>query len=161
MTDECEMPEPSPEHSKLMKSVGIWDVTAHVYMDPTSPPLVSQATDTVEAIGPFWLLSSYRGEFMGAPYRGQCQVGFDPTKGVYCSTWLDQMSPIMVHMEGNYDEAGTLLTLQGEGPGMTGDMCTWRLEQNDIDDDARKVRMFVENEGEDVLIMEWDYKRRA
>ena len=144
-----------------MKGVGVWDVTAHVYMDPAAPPLVSAATDTVEALGPFWLLCSYRGEFMGAPYRGQCQMGYDSGKGQFVSTWIDQMSPALIAMEGGFDQTGKILSLRGMGPGMTGEMVTWRHEQEEIDDDNKKVKMFIECEEGDLLIMEWDYTRRS
>lgn len=161
MSSDCEMPEPTAEHNRLMGSVGTWDVTCKVYMDPGSPPAESQATDTIEAIGPFWVVSAYRGEFFGAPYRGQCQVGYNVEKKCYTSTWIDQMSPLMIQMEGNFDEAGTCLTMRGEGPGMTGELVTWKLVENHIDENSKESKMFIEAPDGDVLLFEWVYTRQA
>jgi hypothetical protein len=160
MSSECQMPEPTPEHMELMKSIGVWDVTAYIYMDPSAPPTLSKATDTVEAVGPFWLLCAYRGEFMGSPYRGQCQVGYNEKKGVFTSTWIDQMTPTLILMEGNKDESGKMI-LKGEGPGMTGELETWRYEQVELDENSKRVEMFIEGEEGDVLVMAWDYVRRT
>ena len=160
MTEECQGIPPAPQHEKLMESAGEWDVSARFYMDPSQPPVETSATDSISAVGSFWVVGDYNGDFMGMPFRGVSQVGWDPRIQKYVSTWIDAMSPFMYRFEGDWD--GGMLKMEGMNPNpMTGEDCKWRIEEEHPDRDNRTMRMYVEMGGQEVQTFEMTYKRKS
>lgn len=163
MSDQpCAMQEPMPQHKKIMKGVGTWDVACKYFMDPTGGPMESTATDTVEALGGFWTVSNFEGNMMGAPFTGKSILGYDPMRGKYVSTWIDSMMPNFWYMEGDFDESGETLNLTGKGPDHTGQgMTDWRITMTVVSDDEQVMRMFMSMpDGSEVMAMENTYTRR-
>ena len=48
---DCEMPGPSPEHQKILKAVGNWNIKSKFFMGPDAPPMEGEATETVTVLG--------------------------------------------------------------------------------------------------------------
>ena len=108
-------PQPTKEHQHLMKGVGDWEGTMTMFgMGPE--PMKSEAHETVEAIGGFWLISRFRCDFAGTPFEGSAVTGYDPKKKKYVGTWIDSMSNYITVMEGDFDEATRTLTMHFMGP---------------------------------------------
>ena len=125
---EPPMPQPTEEHELIQKGVGEWEGTITMMM-PGMPEMKSRATETVEAHGPFWAISTFNSEFMGMPYSGHGNHGFDPGKGKYLGTWIDNMSPTLSIMEGEYDDESKMIVMHWEGPDMTGKVVPHRSER--------------------------------
>lgn len=126
------MEAPTPQHTMLQKSVGQWEGTVTMHwpgMEGSTP-----ATDTVTSFGPFWTISNFQSEIMGAPYQGQGMTGYDPKQKKFVGTWIDSMSSTLSLMEGSYDEAENKLVMEWEGPDMTGAMAKHRSETIHADD---------------------------
>ena len=48
-------------------------------------------------------------------------LGYDPAKGRFVGTWIGSMMTHLWVYDGELDPAGRVLTLNSEGPSMTGD----------------------------------------
>lgn len=162
MSEDCAMPEPSPEHALIQKSIGVWDVKCKFFMGPDAPPGEMDATDTVTAVGPFWNVGLFEGDFMGMPFTGQSQLGYSPQEGCYVSTWIDAMSTFLFVMKGNMDEASNTLNLTGEAPNPAdGKIVPQRICHEFLDDNSHKMSMFMTLEHGEIKTFEMDYTRRS
>lgn len=111
-TTEQQMPQPTAEHQRITAMAGKWKVHCTFWMDPSQPPMECDATETFEAVGPFWVVSKYETDFMGMPFVGRCSMGYDPHRKVYVSTWVDCMTPVLFSFTGNMK--GDTLVMTGE-----------------------------------------------
>ena len=84
---EMAMPKPGPEHAMLMKSVGTWDAKVH------SMGQESKGVQVTSALGQFFVVDEFKGEFGGMPFAGRGINGYDPIKKQFVSMWADSMSP--------------------------------------------------------------------
>lgn len=138
------MPQPTAEHERLAEHVGVWDVECEFFMGPEQPPMRVQARETVEMLGGFWTLGRFESEMFGAPYQGRATVGYDPTQGKYVSTWVDTMTPMLYSFSGEFDAAGKLLEMRGEGPDcQSGGMASYRTTEEHVSPDERVFEMFM------------------
>ncbi len=162
MNQECQMPQPSAEHTFIQKHIGVWDVKCRFFMAPDAPPVESNAVDTVTGIGAFWNVGRFEADFMGMPFVGASQLGFLPEEKCYVSTWIDAMSTFLFVLKGNFDASGKVLNLQGMAPNPAdGAMVPQRVEHEFIDDNNQKMRMFMTLEHGEVKSFEMDYTRRS
>jgi hypothetical protein len=137
-------PQPTAEHEKLAEHVGVWNVDCTFYMDPSQPPLKSQATDTVEMFGPFWTQGNFRSDFFGVPYQGLATLGYDPGTGRYVSTWIDSMKPQMLYLTGGFDASGAVLEMTGESfDACTKQLTKYRTREEHRGRDERVFEMFM------------------
>ena len=51
MSEEFQPPQPTKEHLMLKEMAGKWNVHCTYFMDPSQPPMETEATDTAEMIG--------------------------------------------------------------------------------------------------------------
>jgi hypothetical protein len=117
VAQEPPMPQPTAEHQRLKEDVGTWDAQVKMWMGP-GEPVVSQGTETVSMVGPFWQVSKFEGSMMGQPFTGTGWMGWDPAKKQYVSTWIDSMTPTVSHGSATWDEATKSYrgTMDGVGP---------------------------------------------
>lgn len=156
----CQTPEPTAQHTELMKAVGTWDVDGKMYMEPGGEPMPTKSVETISALGPWWIIGEFEGEMFGMPFHGRSTVGYDPFKERYVSTWCDSMSPSLFHMTGQKE--GDTLTMEGEGvdPG-SGAPAIYKYTHKTVDDDTSDFKMFLAGpDGSDVLLFEMTYHRR-
>lgn len=106
------MPQPTAEHNELLKMVGKWKVHCKFFMEPGQPPMETEASETVEAVGGFWLVCKFDSNFMGAPFSGRATMGYEPHAQRYVSTWIDSMSSALFHMTGS--KRGDTVEMKGE-----------------------------------------------
>ena len=81
------MPQPTAEHKLLQDLVGNWKVACKFYMDPSQPPMETNATEKVDLIGDFWTVSRFETQMMGAPFVG-CGIGGADSSFFMCSPSL-------------------------------------------------------------------------
>lgn len=158
-TAEFPMPQPTAEHLRIQAMVGKWNVKCSFYMDPTQPPMVCDAVEIYEAMGPFFAVSKYETMFMGAPFVGRCTIGYDPNLKKWVSTWVDCMSPVLFHMTGT--EKGDTLTMSGQAWScMTNQISTHRSTNRKISANETVMEMFLTMpNGVEVKTMTMHYKR--
>jgi len=114
--------EPQKEHLWLQKLVGEWTYEIEVKMGTERPAEKSTGTESVRSLGGLWILAEGQGEMPGCGRATTLMtLGYDPQKQQYVGTWIGSM---MIHLwvydGGELDLAETVLTLNSEGPAMTG-----------------------------------------
>lgn len=153
------MPQPTAEHRSLKEHAGKWKVACKFYMDPSQPPMETQATETVEMVGDFWTLSRYESDMMGMPFVGRATVGYEPHTGKYVSTWVDSCSPTLFRLAG--EQKGDTLTMRGKAWScMTNSELEHRTTEKRISKDERLFEMFCTMpDGTEIKMMSNHYKR--
>ena len=125
MMKMIEAASPNDHHKKLAQYLGTWDAVSSFWMEgPDKPPVPGKATArfTWGFDGRF-LKQEYQGYFKGMPYTGFGFNGYDNLKKVYTQFWIDNTSTAMYTASGDFDSAGTSLTLTGKmDDPMTGEM---------------------------------------
>lgn len=121
--DEAPMPapaQPTHEHQWLKQFVGEWDVKSEMKFAPDQPAIQGEGTESVRAVGEFWILSELKGEMPGggAMMSAFMTVGFDPEKNIFVGSWIDSVHPIFWNYTGSLDSTGKILTLEADGPNL-------------------------------------------
>jgi Protein of unknown function (DUF1579) len=111
-----EFPQPQKEHQWLQQLVGEWEADVEMFMEPGQPPVKSSATESVRAVGGFWIVAESHGNMMGHPFTGLMTLGYDVETAQYVGTWVDSMNGYLWKYEGTRDPTGKVLTLRAEGP---------------------------------------------
>lgn len=125
---------PRKEHQWLAQLEGTWDVTGQCVMDPKAAPKNVIGTECSKAIGGYWAVCKFEGRIdgqqqgkevtnekvagagQGMQFCGFMTIGFDVKSEKFIATWIDSTSNHMWRYEGELDDAGKVLTLEGEGP---------------------------------------------
>ncbi len=116
------MAEPQKEHQWLQKLVGDWTLEAEATMAPGEPPAKTTGTESVRSIGGLWIVAEGEGEMPGGGAGTSIMtLGYDPQKERYIGTWIGSMMTHLWLYEGSLDADERRLTLDSEGPGMSGD----------------------------------------
>jgi hypothetical protein len=112
------MPEPTKEHIWLQQFVGEWETEAEITMDPSQPPMKGKGTESVRALGGFWVVGEGTGTMEGMPgtMKSVLTLGYDPAAKKYIGSWIDSMTSTYWKYEGSVDASGKTLTLDTEGP---------------------------------------------
>lgn len=105
-----DFPKPGKEHDWLKQLEGEWDCAAEFYHGPE--PMKMKATESARmSLNGFWLTTTFKGEFFGAPFEGRVVLGYSPYKKKYVGTWVDSMIPHLFASEGELDAAGKVLSM--------------------------------------------------
>jgi hypothetical protein len=134
-----------------------------MWMSPGAQPLKSKAVETNKLFGDFWLMSEFAGDIGGMKFTGHMLLGYDPVKKKYVGTWVDTLSPHLMTMEGDYDEATHTSTMIGQGIDMEGKPSKSKMVTRYESDDEKTFEMYMEKAGaadEWEKHMEVKYKRR-
>jgi hypothetical protein len=114
--------EPQQEHHWLQKLVGEWAYESEALMGPDQPPAKFTGTESVRSLGGLWVLAEGQGEMPGGGTATMLMtLGFDPQRKRFVGTWIGSMMTNLWVYDGRLDAAGTVLTLDAEGPSMAGD----------------------------------------
>ncbi|KLU06771.1 hypothetical protein RISK_001085 [Rhodopirellula islandica] len=122
------MPKPTQEHQWLQQFSGVWTTKSESSMGPDQPPVQSEGKMTSRMLGGFWLTNTMEGDYAGTPMHGIQTIGFDETKQKYVGTWIDSVTSMMWHYEGQVDSTGKILTLEAEGPNFMSDGTATKFE---------------------------------
>jgi hypothetical protein len=114
--------EPQKEHHWLQKLVGEWTYETAAIVGPDQPPEKSTGTESVRSLGGLWILAEAQGEMPGCgPVTMIITLGYDPEKQRYVGTWIGSMMTYLWMYNGEMDAHERVLTLNSEGPAMSGD----------------------------------------
>jgi hypothetical protein len=118
----CLPAQPQKEHQWLQKLVGEWTYEIEAMMEPDQPPEKSTGTETVRSLGGVWILAEGQGEMpSGGASTTLMTLGYDPQKQRYVGTWVGSMMTYLWVYDGELDAGETVLTLNSDGPAMTGE----------------------------------------
>lgn len=114
--------EPQKQHQWLQKLIGEWTYETEVTMGTDQPPEKSTGTERVRSLGGLWVLAEGESEMPGCGHATTLMtLGYDPQKQQYVGTWIGSMMTYLWRYEGELDAGEKMLTLNSEGPAMTGD----------------------------------------
>jgi hypothetical protein len=106
--------EPQKEHQWLQILVGEWTLE-----DDKAP---GQWTESVRSLHGLWILAEGQGEMPGGGAATTVMtLGYDPQKKRYVGTWIGSMMTHLWIYDGELDATGKILTLNSEGPDMSGE----------------------------------------
>ncbi|MDV2997090.1 MAG: hypothetical protein N4J56_006795 [Chroococcidiopsis sp. SAG 2025] len=114
--------QPQKEHNWLQKLVGEWTYEIEVKMESDLPVEKATGTESVRSLGGLWILAEGQGEMPGCgAATTMMTLGYDPQQQRYVGTWIgSMMTYLWVYDGGELDAAQRVLTLDSEGPVMTG-----------------------------------------
>ena len=154
---------PGPAHKALDALAGNWKAEVKCWMEPGSPPQVSQATAKARwTLSGRFLEEEFHGEMMGKPFTGKSLMGYDNTKQTFNSVWVSDMQTSMFTSEGKGDNGYKVITLEGKSTcAATGRKdipikSVFRL----ISPDKHVFEMFDGSKGENAKTMEITYTRQ-
>ena len=106
---------PGPQHKLLDATVGSWDCTSRMWMNPDSLPMESKATSEKQwVLGGRYVQEEATGMMMGTPFHGIGLTGYDLINQEYMNVWLDEMSTSMMISHGQVDPTGKIFTYYSE-----------------------------------------------
>ncbi len=106
---------PGPAHKALDALVGNWKAEVKCWMDPASPPNVSQGTaKTGWILNGRFLEEEFHGEMMGKPFNGRSLLGYDNIKQTFNTVWISDMQTSIFTSEGKGDNGYKVITLEGK-----------------------------------------------
>jgi len=158
-TTEQPMPQPTQEHQRIQAMTGRWNVRCTFYMDPSAPPMECEAVETYEPVGPFWVVSRYEADFMGAPFVGRSTLGYDSNRKCWVSTWIDSMTTSLFSFTGNM--RGDTLEMEGDAWScMTNQMARHRTTNRSLGENEWVMEMFLTlPDGTETKMMRAHYRR--
>ena len=155
--------QPKKQHRLLARLAGIWNAEIDYIDFNTGKPAKSKGTSIRrQPLGELWLVENFQASIMGTPIKGMSTTGYDPIKKKLVGTWVDSMSPHMMIVEGNWDEAGKVMTLSGMGVGADGrpakNTYVWTIQDENRHVFEHFTRM---PDGKDVKIVTMTMTRRT
>lgn len=150
------------EHKWLQQIAGEWTYESEAVMGPDKPPMKSNGTERVRAIGDYWILAEGQGIMPdGEPATMVITAGYDPDAKKFVATWFGSMMPkLWVY---DCSREGNTLNMDAEGPSMTGDGSTamYRDSLEILDADNRIFRSQMRNpDGSWMQFMTMKYRRQ-
>lgn len=134
--------EPQREHRWLQKLVGEWTYETEMPGPPGQDPVRMTGRERFRALGEIWVQGEGTNPMPdGSPGTTQMTLGFDPARGRFVGTWLGSMMTHLWVYEGELDADERVLTLNSQGPSMSGDgtMASYRDIITFTNDDERTL----------------------
>ena len=115
-------PEPQKEHQWLSRMAGEWTLEGEAMMGPDKPPQKFGGTESGRSIGGVWVIVEGEGTMPdGGTSTSFMTLGYDPQKQRFVGSFMGSMMTNLWIYEGTLDADGRVLTLDTEGPSMSGD----------------------------------------
>lgn len=127
------------EHGWLHRLLGDWQYEM-TCTAPDGTALHAAGRERVRALGGFWVVAEAEGEMPGG-VQGRCllSLGFDPDSARFRGSWVGSMTPVMFAYDGTLSEDGRTLTLDSEGPSMTGEGRASYRDAVTMNDDGERL----------------------
>lgn len=154
---------PGEMHAMLAKANGEWDGEVTHWMAPDAPATTSKSTVTNKMVlGDRFQMSEHSGCFGGMPFEGISIVGYDNTRKVITSSWMDNMGTMVMNLEGTWNAATKTIHLSGKCTNpMGGGMMNVREEYTLVDDNTQKLIMWgPDKNGKEYKTMEITFTRK-
>ena len=156
--------EPQKEHQWLQKLVGEWTCETETNMGADRPTKKTTGTESVRSLGGLWVLAEGQGEMPGGgEATTMMTIGYDPQKQRYIGSWVGSMMSYLWLYDGELDAAKNVLTLNSEGPSMTGEGKIGKYRDIiEFKSDARRVMTshFLSDDGQWQQFMTVNYQRQ-
>lgn len=161
MDEMMKMGAPGPNHEKLKECSGTWKATVKTFMAGPEPTVTEGTADMQMILGGRYLEQRFKGTMMGMPFEGYGLTGFDKTKNMYESIWVDNSSTAMMYTEGTSTDDGKTVSMKGVGMGMgmDGKPAPMRTEFKVVDANTNVFTLYGDMGGKETMFMEITYKK--
>jgi hypothetical protein len=153
---------PGEMHKMMATWEGKWDAEITAWMDASTP--AQNATGKVEnkmIMNGLYQLATFSADLMGTPYEGQGTTGFNNLRGLFETTWIDNMSSAILKMEGFWNGSTKTMNLKGRmlDP-FTATTKAVRQTLKIVDDNTQIMEMFQTGaDGKEFRMMQIKYTR--
>jgi hypothetical protein len=134
------MVERRMEHQWLERLAGDWTFEMEAEGPAGEPPVRDSGAEFVRSLDGVWVMGESQAR---APDGGEATsiltLGFDPAKGRFRGTFVSSMMTHLWIYDGELDAAGSVLTLDTEGPGYTGEGTAQYRDTIELRDDDHRV----------------------
>ncbi len=147
---------PGDVHKMMAKYDGTFNAAVSVWMKPGEQPMMSKsvAVNTM-ILGGRYQQSKMTGDYGGTPFEGFSLLGYDNTKKIFTTTWIDNFGTGTMTLEGTWDAASKTITFTGK---MFEPMSNKDLKIKEkiqyVDDNTIKNQMFVVSDAGEFKTME-------
>jgi hypothetical protein len=165
-----EMGKINENHKLLADLAGNWTYALKMWMDPSGKPQESKGTSTRKAImGGRYFIAEHSGKFqMPGPdgkmkdmnFKGMAIEGYDNAKKKFVSSWIDNMSTMIMNSEGDYDPAAKSFTYNAECQMEPGKTTKIREVIKVVDKDHHTFEWYDNSRGPETKTMEITYTRK-
>jgi hypothetical protein len=107
---------PDPD-AFVHRLAGEWSLVTHTVLGPDQEPVRSEGQENARMVGS-WLVAESAGDAGGRPFTGILTLGWNPHRERFVATWIDGVQRHLWQYTGALDQAGSILTLETEGPFM-------------------------------------------
>jgi hypothetical protein len=159
--------QPQKEHQWLQKLVGDWTYEGECPAEPGQPAQKMTWTESVRSLGGLWTIAEGRGDMPGGETGTTVMtLGYDPEREKYVGTFVGSMMTHLWVYEGTLDESGRILTLDTEGPDMSGGVAQGKMAKyQDIieiksDDYRTLTSRMLGDDGQWHVIMRAEHRRK-
>ena len=170
MAQMMEMGKTGENHKLLAGMAGDWTYTLKMWMDPNGKPQESKGTSTRKAImDGRYFIAEHTGKFqMPGPdgkmkdmdFKGMAIEGYDNAKKKFVSSWIDNMSTMIMNAEGSYEPSAKTFTYNAECEMMPGKTTKIREVIKIVDNDHHTFEWYDDMHGAEAKTMEISYKRK-
>lgn len=151
MTTQTEEPgspfaQPAEGHHWLEQLLGEWTYEG----EATDQPGKATGTETVRSLGGLWVIAEGAGDMGdGDQMHTMMTLGYDPETRRFPGTWIGSVGTHLWVYDGELDAAEKVLTLNCQGPSMSGDgtMANYRDVIEITDRDHRTLKAYIQENG--------------
>lgn len=154
--------KPGDMHAWMAKLNGSWEADITSYSNPAAPEKSKGKAVYTASLNGLYQEGKVSGTMMGMPFEGKSWMGYDNSKKMFVSTWIDNMGSGIVYMTGTYDEASKTLTLKGtQTDPYTGKDAALREVMKVTDDNNFSMEMYgAAPDGKEMKFMDAVYRRK-
>jgi hypothetical protein len=149
-------------HEWLKQFLGEWTVENEMVMAPGEPPMKSTGTESARMLGDVWMIANGEGLMPdGSAARWIMTLGYDPQQECFVGAWVGSMMTHLWTYRGSLDAGRRILTLDCEGPSMTGGTAKYQDIHEIAGPGHRILRSRMQGEdGEWSQFMEAHFRRK-
>ncbi len=160
--DTPQLEKPNEHHRHLKQMAGTWEVKTKFHTIPGQIVEMNGVEVSKMQPGGFWLISDFTGKIMGMPFHGHAVMGYEAHKKKYIGTWADSFGSVLVTTMGTCSKNGKMTTMIGKGyDPMQKREIKYKQVYKVRDANNRTFHMYDVQGGDELLIMESVYQRRA
>lgn len=170
MAQMMELGKPGENHKVLASMAGNWTYALKMWMDPKAPPTESKGTSSRKAtMDGRYFIAEHTGKFqmpgpdgkmMDMNFTGMAIEGYDNVKKKFVSSWIDNMSTMIMNSEGTYDPASKTFTYNAECEMLPGKTTKIREVIKIVDNDHHTFEWYDDSHGPESKTMEISYTRK-
>lgn len=106
-----------PEHERLARMCGAWDVDATFWLQPGRPGVTTKGTSTIRPLfDGLFVEETIQGALNGTPFTTMAWTGFNPETRQYEATRIASTNSARIAESGTYDDAAKRFELRAEYP---------------------------------------------